>query len=111
MARTVFITIVFVVFSGYSLTVVDQHGFFAAFEIATLGGWSTQVFLDLCIALAFAAVWMRHDARQSGLRWWPFALASIALGSVAVLAYATWSSWAALLAARGAGPAAARSGT
>lgn len=100
MARAALTTLVFVVFTVYSFAVVSQRGYLGAFEIATLGGWSTQVFLDLCIALTVASVWMRHDSRQSRLPWWPFALGSLALGSVAVLAYATWSSWIAVKAKR-----------
>lgn len=94
MARAVFVTLVFVVFTGYSLGVMHEHGFVAAFEVALRGGWNTQEFLDLGISLFVASTWMRRDAREKKLPFWPFAIACLPLGSVSLLAYATWSAWA-----------------
>lgn len=93
MIRAMFTTAVFVGFSVYSFGVIGDLGLFSVFDVALAGGWSTQVFLDLCIAISVSIVWMRNDARHHDLVWWPFAVASLALGSIAVLAYATWSAW------------------
>lgn len=93
MIRAVLTTIVFVVFTIYSFGVIAELGLLSVFDVAMGGGWNTQVFLDLCIAITVSIVWMRNDARQKQLTWWPFAIASVALGSIAVLAYATWSAW------------------
>lgn len=93
MARAILTTLVFVVFTVYSFGVIGEHGLMSLFDVAMQGGWGTQVFLDLCIAITVSVVWIRNDARSKQLTWWPFALASVALGSIAVLAYATWSAW------------------
>lgn len=93
MIRALLVTLVFVVFTVYSLTVVAQDGLVSLFELHARGGWSVQILLDLILALSVSALWMRHDAKKQGLTWWPFAVGSIALGSVSVLAYATWSAW------------------
>jgi uncharacterized membrane protein SirB2 len=93
MARAILTTLVFVVFTVYSFGVIAEHGLWSVLDVATQGGWSTQVFLDLCIAITVSTAWMRNDARQKQLTWWPFALGSVVLGSIAVLAYATWSAW------------------
>ena len=96
MARAVFVTVVFLVFTAYSLDVTYQHGFLAAFTLPLQGGWSGQEFLDLCIALFVASTWMRRDAREKKLPFWPFALGCLPLGSVSLLAYATLSAWTAV---------------
>ena len=93
MARAIFVTLLFLGFSAYSLGVTHEHGFLAAFEVPLRGGWNTQEFLDLCISLFVASVWMRRDAREKKLPFWPFAIACIPLGSMSVLAYASWSAW------------------
>lgn len=93
MARAVLVTLVFLVFTGYSLGVMHDHGFIAAFEVALRGGWNTQEFLDLCIALFIGTAWMRRDACEKKLPFWPFAIGCLALGSISLLAYSTWSAW------------------
>lgn len=96
MARAVLTTLIFVAFTVYSLAVAGQEGFLSAFDVARQGGWNTQVFLDLCIALVGAATWMRADAEKKSLPFWPFALGCIPLGSVSLLAYASLSAWSAV---------------
>lgn len=91
--RALAISAVFLTFTAYSLVVVGEHGFVEAFLVPLRGGWSAQEFLDLCIALFVASTWMRRDARRQGLPFWPFAIACLPLGSVSILAYATWSAW------------------
>ncbi len=93
MLRAIGVTIVFVVFTVYSLGVTWERGFVEAFTLPLQGGWSGQEFLDLCIALFVAGTWMRRDAREKKLPFWPFALACLPLGSVSLLAYATLSAW------------------
>lgn len=93
MIRAGLTTLVFVAFTVYSLSVVDQEGFVSLFQLHAQGGWSVQILLDLVIALCVSSVWMRSDAQKRGLSWWPFAVGAVALGSVSVLAYATWSAW------------------
>ena len=44
--------------------------------------------IDLTIALSFALGWLITDARKRGITAWPYVVASIVLGSPAVLVYA-----------------------
>lgn len=49
--------------------------------------WAFQVALDLVIATWFAALWIRKDAQEHGIRSLPFLIALPFLGSIATLAY------------------------
>jgi hypothetical protein len=92
-ARAIFVTLVFAVFTVFSLFVIRDRGYIEAFTIPFRGGWNAQEFLDLCISLFVASTWMRRDAQKKNLPFWPFAIACVPLGSISLLAYATWSSW------------------
>jgi hypothetical protein len=78
---------VLVVFTAFSMWVLIARGPLEL--VAQLQGqpWSVQLLLDLAIALGFALSWMRTDARQRGLPWWPFLLVTLAVGSIGPLAY------------------------
>lgn len=71
-------------FSTYAMWEVGYLGIWQA-GMASLGAW--QVLLDLvlmsCIALGF--LW--QDARRTGRTLWPFALLTLAAGSIGPLLY------------------------
>lgn len=48
-------------------------------------GW--QIFADIAIALSMVLVWIWRDATASGRRFWPYALLTLALGSIGPLLY------------------------
>jgi uncharacterized membrane protein len=79
--------IVFAVFSVYSTMVILDHGYTGFIELALTGGWAMQVFIDLCIALILFAIWMFGDAKERGLPFWPYFIATLTTGSVGALAY------------------------
>lgn len=78
---------VFVVFVAYSVTVIATDGPVGFLTLAWRERWAMQMLVDLALALSVAWVWLRRDAAARGLPAWPYQLATVALGSVGVLAY------------------------
>ena len=78
---------VFAVFSVYTTMVVLNHGYTGFMDLGMSGGWATQVFIDLCIALILFAFWMFGDAKARGIPAWPYLLAILTTGSIGALAY------------------------
>ena len=74
-------------FSTFSLWVVSRTGLVGFYEqlLASPAGW--QIFADIAIALTLVLVWLWHDARSAGRRFWPYALITLALGSIGPLLY------------------------
>ena len=70
--------------NGYALY---QYGYIGTFEqaLSTYGG--ALVTLDLVIALSLVLSWMWSDARERGASFWPFALITLAMGSIGPLLY------------------------
>lgn len=78
---------VFAAFSIYTAEVVIAHGYLGFVDLALTGGWSGQVFLDLCIALLLFVGWMLRDGRARGITTWPYLMAVLTMGSIGALAY------------------------
>ena len=78
---------VFVAFTVWSLSIVAGQGFSPLAALLTGAPWAQQLFVDLCLALGVAWVWLFQDARRHGIRAWPYVLGTLAAGSIGVLAY------------------------
>lgn len=78
---------VLIAFAGFSAVLVAEHGYVGFFEILLSTGVGVQVFIDLVIALTLILGWMRIDARARDLPFAPYALTTMALGSIGVLCY------------------------
>lgn len=76
-----------VAFTAYTLAVAAQHPLLGFLADHARGGWSLQVFLDLCVAAASFWVVGVPDARSRGIRAWPYVALTPLLGSIAILAY------------------------
>ena len=87
MQRIVTLVLVFVVFSIYTAAVAAGHGYFGFLSLALAEPWAGQMLADLAIALTLFIVWMVRDARSSGVPAWPYAVATLLLGSIGALAY------------------------
>src|SRR5512134_3130922 len=74
-------------FGAFTLWVLAQTGLIGFYEqlLATPAGW--QVFADIAIALVLVLAWMWRDARANGRRFWPYAIVTLALGSIGPLLY------------------------
>ena len=74
-------------FSAFTLWVLAQTGL-AGFYLQLFGSWAgVQVFVDIVLALVLVLAWMWRDATASGRRFWPYAVVTLALGSIGPLLY------------------------
>ncbi|MEZ4316027.1 MAG: DUF2834 domain-containing protein [Myxococcota bacterium] len=89
-ARILVLTAITVPFLVLSAIATVQHGFIGIFAVATRDTASAQVFADLCVALFLVTGWLRNDARERGLAWVPWLVATPLLGSIAPLGYLYW---------------------
>jgi hypothetical protein len=87
MARLVALVVVFLAFTAYSVEVVVTQGFAALFASHAQFGWESQVFLDLVLAVTAFNLLAWPDAKRRGIAYAPYLVATIALGSIGVLAY------------------------
>lgn len=78
---------VLVPFFAFSGWVSMHHGPLGFIDVLLHGGWETQVFLDLAIALTVASTVVHRDARQRGLSPWPWMVAMALVGSIGMLGY------------------------
>jgi len=85
--RLIALVLVFIAFTTWSFSIVASQG------LAHLGGllsqdpWAVQLLVDLCISLAVAWTWLREDAKARNIPAWPYIVATLAAGSIGVLAY------------------------
>ncbi|MCW5661099.1 MAG: DUF2834 domain-containing protein [Burkholderiaceae bacterium] len=89
-------------FSAFTLWVLAQTGLVGFYEqlLSTPAGW--QVYVDIVIALVLVLAWMWRDAAAHGRRFWPYALVTLALGSLGPLLYLLLAPSAARASARAA---------
>jgi hypothetical protein len=90
MSRLLAALAVFVPFTAFSTWVIAQDGYLGFVPPALDGRWGTQVFLDLCISLTLATLWLVPDAKRRGINPWPFVASLLPLGSIGALAYLVW---------------------
>lgn len=79
--------IVLLVFGTWTGIIVAHHGYTGFLVLAMEEPWGGQMFVDLVIALVLFAVWMRADAAQEQLPFWPYFVAILTTGSIGALAY------------------------
>jgi len=74
-------------FSAFSLWVLGRTGLIGFYEQLLAGPAGWQILADIVIALTLVLVWLWHDARAVGRRFWPYAVLTLALGSIGLLLY------------------------
>ena len=74
-------------FAALTAYAVWQHGFIGLFQLAVSSWGTALVFVDLTIALGLVLIWMLGDSRERGLSFLPYALLTLAFGSVGPLLY------------------------
>ena len=87
MTKPLGLGIVLVLFIAASLYAIEVHGYLGFFEALGSSTAGVVAFTDLVIALTLALLWMRSDASERGLPFWPYAALTLALGSVGPLSY------------------------
>ncbi len=78
---------VIILFGAYSLVPVYQFGYAGVFRETFANSATTQVSLDLIIALSLICAWMWTDAKQNGWSPIPFIVITIVAGSFGPLLY------------------------
>ncbi len=85
--KQIVLSVVLADFAAFTAYAVWQYGYVGVFELA-LSNWATGlVFFDLMIALGLTLVWMMGDSRERGLAFLPYAMLTLAFGSVGPLLY------------------------
>lgn len=82
--------LVALVFGALSFWVLMQIGYLGIWQggFANLG--STQITVDLAVACTLAMGFIARDCRARARAWWPWALLTLAAGSIGLLAYLLW---------------------
>jgi len=74
----------FVALTGYA---VWRHGYLGLFQLGVSSWGAALLLVDLTIALGLVLIWMMGDSRERGLAFLPYALLTLAFGSVGPLLY------------------------
>jgi hypothetical protein len=74
-------------FVGLTAWALYHHGYVGLFEVALASPAGIQVLADLGVALSLFMIWMWRDARERGIAFLPFAVATATLGSIGPLLY------------------------
>jgi hypothetical protein len=85
--KTVVPAVLLVGFSALTAEVVIRDGYTEWLRIAFDNRSAGLLLVDLSIALSLVIAWMIKDARARNATVWPFAVLTVALGSVGPLAY------------------------
>jgi hypothetical protein len=74
-------------FTALTLWGIHVHGYVGFFEALLGSAAGIVAFTDLVIALSLVLFWMWDDAHARALPFWPYALVTLALGSLGPLSY------------------------
>jgi Terpene cyclase DEP1 len=85
--QRILVLMVVILFGAYSLVPVYQFGYVGVFRETFRNSATTQVSLDLIIALSLICTWMWNDAKQKGWSPVPFILITVVAGSFGPLLY------------------------
>ena len=85
--RIALLSLVLVVFVALEIAAIAAFVYLGVFEAMASNDATRLAFLDLVIALGLVLIWMKQDAGERALAFWPYAVATVALGSVGPLAY------------------------
>jgi hypothetical protein len=78
------------VFGAGSLWVVTQVGYLGIWQGGLANPGAAQITADLVVACTLLMGFVARDCRAAGRPWWPWALLTLAGGSLGVLAYLLW---------------------
>jgi hypothetical protein len=79
--------LVVLAFGALSEVALAEFGVVGLFAAGNANWATRQIFVDLVIALFVATGFMIRDAREHGLPWVPYAIATLLTGSFGPLAY------------------------
>ena len=85
--RLAVLVLALLLFTGYTATVVVQHGPLGFLDDHAVGGWHLQIFIDLVLSATAFLMLAVPDARRRGLSPWPYVVMTVALGSIGIFTY------------------------
>ena len=85
--RLAFLVTVLIAFTTWSLIIVAPEGLPGLFTLLKQQPWGQQVFVDLCISLSVAWLWLIPEAKARGINPWPYLLITPSVGSIALLSF------------------------
>jgi hypothetical protein len=85
--RTAALVLALLAFTGWSLWTVADDGLPGLFTLLETKPWGRQVFVDLCIALSVAWVFLRPEAQRLKVPLWPYLVATPFVGSISLLVF------------------------
>ena len=78
---------VLVLFLAYTLYVIDTVGVVGFIRQALASPVGVQISIDLVLSLSLVLLWMRGDAKTSGIPFAPYLVVTLVLGSIGPLGY------------------------
>jgi|GEM_PF-3430681 len=91
--------IVTAAFGAYSFWALAQVGYLGLWQGGFANIGATQITLDLIVSSILLIGFVARDCKAQGRAWWPWALATVLLGSFGTLGYLLWPQKAAAQAA------------
>ena len=85
--RLILLTVTFALFGAYSLWLLLDVGYIAIWQAGFASASSFQILMDLVIACLIVSSWMIGDAKARGVTVWPWILAVVTTGTLAILVY------------------------
>ena len=86
-SRLILLIAILTLFGGYSLWLLLDVGYFAIWQAGFTSPSSLQILMDLVVACLIISSWMIGDARARGVMVWPWIVAVVATGTLAILLY------------------------
>ena len=84
--RTILI-ITLILFGALTAVALWQDGVLGIFGSIVSSWGSTQIYVDLVIALTLVSIWMWRDAKTAGRNPWPWIIATFIVGAFSPLVY------------------------
>jgi hypothetical protein len=85
--RITLLALAFLVFVAVEIAAIATFGYLGVFEALASNAATRLGLLDLVLSLTLVLIWMRQDAEERALPFWPYAVVTVALGVAGPLAY------------------------
>lgn len=82
--------VITIAFGAYSLWALSQVGYLGLWQGGFANIGATQITFDFLIASLLLMGFVVRDCKAQGRPWWPWIVATLALGSFGTLAYLLW---------------------
>ena len=85
--RLVLLLVTLALFGAYSVWLLLDVGYIAIWKAGFANPSSLQILMDLVIACLIISSWMIGDAKARGVSVWPWIIAVLTTGTLAILVY------------------------